>query len=223
MATMSTIMPKRAPVFSSLLIYSRPPPRLRSQHFIVSNVSHAQSRTLFSNLPGALLGSPTLRRLTQTKLLQHDSKTVFNTISDISSYPSFVPFAVSSTVTSKDAQGYPKSASLRVGYTKFGIEEDWDSNVLCDPASGVIEAQSSDVASDGLFEVLKTKWKVSSIIPQGSTEAAIKGPQTSVQLDIEVKFRNPLYDQMFSQIEGKVANAMIAAFEQRVIALEEKR
>jgi len=178
-----------------------------------------QSRTIF-DLPGAILGSPPLRRLTQTKLLQHDSKTVFNTISDISSYPSFVPFAVSSTVKSRDSQGYPKSASLKVGYSKFGIEEDWDSNVQCDPAKGTIEAESSDLASDGLFEVLKTKWEVSSIIPAGSQEASSKGSQTSVKLDIEVKFRNPLYDQMFSQVESKVASAMIAAFEQRVNELE---
>ena len=218
-------MPTRAPHVSSLLKYSRPPPRLCSQRFILSHVyvSHAQSRTIFSNIPGALFGSPPLRRLTQTKLLQHDSKTVFNTISDISSYPSFVPFAVSSIVTSKDLKGYPKSASLRVGYTKFGIEENWDSIVRCDPAKGIIEAKSSDAASDGLFEVLRTKWEVSSIIPEGSPEASAKGSQTSVKLDIEVQFRNPLYDQMFSQVEGKVASAMIAAFEQRVVELEEKR
>lgn len=216
---MSTIMANRALFCSSLLTYSRPPPRLRK--LIPSRTPNTQARTIF-DLPGAILGSPPLRRLTQTKLLQHDSKTIFNTISDISSYPSFVPFAVSSTVKSKDSQGYPKSASLKVGYSKFGIEEDWDSNVHCDPEKGTIEAKSSDLASDGLFEVLKTKWEVSSIIPEGSPEASSKGPQTSVKLDIEVRFRNPLYDQMFSQVEGKVASAMIAAFEQRVKELDKR-
>jgi len=217
---MSTIMAFRAVPCSSFLTYSRPPPRL--QKLVPSHTSYAQSRTIF-DLPGAILGSPPLRRLTQTKLLQHDSKTVFNTISDISSYSNFVPFAVSSTVKSKDAQGYPQSASLKVGYSKFGIEEDWDSTVHCDPAKGTIEAKSSDLASDGLFEVLKTRWAVSSIIPEGSPEASSKSPQTSVRLDIEVKFRNSLYDQMFSQVEGKVANAMIAAFEQRVDELNKKQ
>ena len=219
---MSTPMPARAVGRSSFLIHSRPPPRLRSQKLNASYISDPQSRTIFANLPGALLGSPPLRRLTQTKLLQHDSKTIFDTISDISSYSSFVPFAVSSTVTSKDSQGYPKAARLKVGYEKFGLEEDWDSKVYCDPVKGTIEAKSSETASDGLFEVLKTKWEVSSIIPGGSPEASSKGSQTSVKLDIEVKFRNPLYDQMFSQVEGKVASAMIAAFEQRVDALDKK-
>ena len=217
-----SIMPTthtRALFCSSLLTYSRPPPRL--QTVVPYHTSHTQVRTIF-DLPGAILGNPPLRRLTQTKLLQHDSKTIFNTISDISSYPSFVPFAVSSTVKSKDSQGYPKSASLKVGYSKFGIEEDWDSNVHCYPAKGTIEAKSSDLASNGLFEMLKTKWEVSSIIPVGSPEAASKGSQTSVKLDIEVKFRNAVYDQMFSQVEGKVASAMIAAFEQRVNELDKK-
>lgn len=206
-------MSTRALSCSSLLTYSRPPPRL--QKLTPCYTSYAHARTIF-DLPGSILGSPPLRRLTQTKLLQHDSKTIFNTISDIESYPRFVPFAVSSTVKSKDSQGYPESASLKVGYSKFGIEEDWDSNVHCDPAKGTIEAKSSDLASNGLFDVLKTKWEISAIIPEGSPEAASKGPQTSVKLDIEVKFRNALYDQMFSQVEGKVASAMIAAFEHRV-------
>lgn len=216
-------MPAQALGRSSLLIHSRPPPRLCSQKLSTSYVSLTQSRPIFANLPGALLGSPPLRRLTQTKLLQHDSKTIFDTISDISSYSSFVPFAVSSTVTSKDSQGYPKAARLKVGYEKFGLEEDWDSKVRCDPARGTIEAKSSETASDGLFEVLKTKWKVSAIIPEGSANASCQSSQTSVKLDIEVKFRNPLYDQMFSQVEGKVASAMIAAFEQRLEALDKKQ
>lgn len=214
-----SISTTRALWCSSILTYSRPPPRL--QKLAPCYTSRKQVRTIF-DLPGTILGSPPLRRLTQTKLLQHDSKTIFNTISDISSYPSFIPFAVSSNVKSKDSQGYPKSASLKVGYSKFGIEEDWDSNVHCDPDKGTIEAKSSDTASNGLFEVLKTKWEVSKIIPEGSPEAASKGSQTSVKLDIEVKFRNALYDQMFSQVEGKVASAMIAAFEQRVSELDKK-
>lgn len=75
-----------------------------------------------------------------------------------------------------------------------------------------MEAQSSEANSQGLFEVLQTRWLIRPA--QGSDTC------TSVKLDLDVKFRNPVYDQMFAQVEGKVVNVMISAFEKRVQELE---
>jgi ribosome-associated toxin RatA of RatAB toxin-antitoxin module len=44
-----------------------------------------------------------------------------------------------------------------------------------------------------------------------------------VKLDVNVKFRNPVYDQMFAQVEEKVASTMISAFEKRVEDLNRRR
>lgn len=132
-------------------------------------------------------------------------------MSDVSGYPAFLPFTVSSNVTSRDQNGLPTRASLKIGYDKFGLEEVWDSDVKCDPDKGTVEAQSSKRDSQGLFEVLQTRWHI-----QPSQNAG----QTSVKLDLDVKFRNPVYDQMFAQVEGKVAGVMISAFEERVKELE---
>ena len=85
----------------------------------------------------------------------------------------------------------------------------------CVPEHGIIEARSSDAASQGLFEVLSTKWKINSL-PETDP------PGSSVKLDVDVKFRNPVYDQMFAQVEHKVANMMISAFEKRVRELDGK-
>lgn len=103
-----------------------------------------------------------------------------------------------------------------MGYAKFGLEEDWDSVVKCDPEQGLVEARSSDESSNGLFEVLNTKWHIAA--SQSSEEN-----QTAVRLDVHVRFRNPVYDQMFAQVEGKVASTMVSAFEKRVDDLHRKK
>lgn len=105
---------------------------------------------------------------------------------------------------------------MRVGYDKFKLEEDWDSIVKCDASNGTIEAKSSEANSQGLFEVLRTKWQIEPFEDGGDNK------KTRVKLDVDVKFRNPIYDQMFAQIEGKVVSTMIAAFEKRVQELEKK-
>ncbi|KPI45712.1 uncharacterized protein AB675_764 [Cyphellophora attinorum] len=115
----------------------------------------------------------------------------------------------------RDGAGLPKRARLRVGYDKLGLEENWDSIVACDPAQGLVEAKSSENASQGLFDVLQTRWKIVPLEPGSDAP-------TTVKLDVNVKFRNPVYDQMFAQVEQKVAGAMISAFEKRVKQLDEK-
>ncbi len=133
-------------------------------------------------------------------------------MSDVAGYPSFLPFTVASDVTSRDNRCYPARASLKIGYEKFGLEEIWDSKVKCDPEKGIIEAQSSEANSQGLFEVLQTRWHIQ---PAQEMHSG-----TSVKLDLGVRFRNPVYDRMFAQVEGKVVNVMISAFEKRVQELE---
>jgi coenzyme Q-binding protein COQ10 len=177
--------------------------------------THQQRRTFIDSLLSSALGPCPLRQLTHTKTLPYSSKAIFKAVSDVAGYPSFLPFTISSKVTSRDSAGLPTRARLRVGYDKLGLEEDWDSIVNCDAEKGIIEARSSDNASQGLFEVLSTKWEIDA---QG--KPPLNG--TLVKLDVDVKFRNPVYDQMFAQVEQKVANIMISAFEKRVKELEGK-
>jgi coenzyme Q-binding protein COQ10 len=150
--------------------------------------------------------------VSHTKTLPYSSQAIFKAISDVSGYPAFLPFTISSHVTERDTAGFPTRARLRVGYDKLGLEENWDSIVSCNPSTGIVEARSSDNASQGLFQVLQTRWQI-----DGLKKAE---PQTSVKLDVTVKFKNPVYDQMFSQVEQKVAGAMISAFEKRVQELD---
>ncbi|KAI1613968.1 dehydrase and lipid transport-domain-containing protein [Exophiala viscosa] len=175
-----------------------------------------QTRTIFDSLLSQALGPCPERSLTHTKTLPYPPRVIFKAVSDVSGYPTFLPFTIASNVTSRDSEGYPTRARLKVGYAKFGLEEDWDSVVRCDPEKGIVEARSSEANSGGLFEVLSTKWQISPL--DGGKEN-----QASVKLDVTVKFRNPVYDQMFGQVEGKVASTMISAFEKRVEQLNRNK
>ncbi|KIX96112.1 uncharacterized protein Z520_08367 [Fonsecaea multimorphosa CBS 102226] len=175
-----------------------------------------QSRTLFDSLLSSTLGNCALRSMSHTKVLPYSAATVFKAVADVAGYPTFLPFTISSKVTSRDASGYPTRASLKVGYATLGIEEDWESIVRCDPARGIIEARSSEEHSNGLFETLSTKWLIAPS-KKGAKDS------TAVKLNVDVKFRNPLYDQMFAQVESKVASTMVSAFEKRVEELHQKQ
>ena len=153
--------------------------------------------------------------MSHTKVLPHPAATVFKAVSDVAGYPNFLPFTISSNVRSRDTKGYPTRASLKVGYAKLGIEEDWESIVQCDPTKGTIEAKSSEEHSNGLFETLATKWQIE---PSQTTDAS-----TAVKLEVNVKFRNPVYDQMFAQVEGRVASTMNSAIEKRVDDLDQRQ
>lgn len=185
--------------------------RLSTQKPSLLRQPQQQTRTFLNSILSSALGSCPLRNLTHTKQLPYSASSVFKAVADVSGYPAFLPFTISSKITKRDENGYPERASLKIGYDKFGIEEVWDSQVKCDPEKGTVEAQSNEGNSQGLFEVLQTRWHI-----QPSQDAN----QTSVKLDLDVKFRNPVYDQMFAQVEGKVVNVMITAFEKRVKELE---
>ena len=176
--------------------------------------SSVPTRTFIDSFLSSALGPCPLRSLTHTKTIPYSSKVVFKAVSDVSGYPGFLPFTISSNVTARDNDGYPTRAKLKVGYAKLGLEEDWDSLVNCNAREGIVEARSSENNSQGLFEVLTTKWKIDALSEGGSGKSSVK-------LDVDVKFKNPMYDQMFAQVEEKVANAMISAFEKRVQELEQ--
>ena len=77
-------------------------PLRASTHACIRISPTCQRRTFLDSLLSSALGSCPLRQLTHTKKLQGlSSKAVFKAISDVSGYPSFVPFTISSEVTSR--------------------------------------------------------------------------------------------------------------------------
>jgi coenzyme Q-binding protein COQ10 len=206
---------------STLLSISRPPPRLLHPVLTLKptpatlarvQVQVEPRRALFN--PSSIFSStlPTqLRHLTHSETSSRSASSIFRAIASVDQYPSFLPFTLSAAVLRRDACGWPARATLTVGYDPFNLQEDWASIVHCDESRGIIEAKSDEASSaESMFEVLQTRWQIT----------PTKGQDTHVQLDIDVKFRNIVYDQMFAQVEGKVARSVMGAFEKRARELD---
>jgi len=165
-------------------------------------------------LLSSTLGECQLRKLTHTKTLLHSPALVFKAVSDVSNYPQVFPLTVSSEVTVKDKAGYPTRARIKLGSESLGLDHTWDSIILCDPKKGIIDARSIEATKQapGMLDGLRTTWTVIPIA--GSPKASV------IKLDVEVKFRNPVFDQMFYQIQGTVADVMISSFESKLRELE---
>ena len=119
-----------------------------------------------------------------------------------------------------------------MGYNKLGVEEDWESIVNCDQDQGIVEARGADEsdgagkgAATGLFRVLRTRWDIKPASKSSGTHQS-NSSGSQANLSVHVQLRNPVYDQLFAQVEDRVARAIAAAFEKRVAELarlEEKK
>ncbi|KHJ36316.1 putative cyclase dehydrase family protein [Erysiphe necator] len=178
------------------------------------------------------------------RILPYESTRLYELISDIDSYSSFVPFCKHSKVTkqySPDNDGirWPAEADLTIGW--MTLEESFTSRIYCEPGS-VVEALSGEAEtslknnklllrspnihspekSASVFQFLRTKWTVTpfqkSVTTTTSQEVIqhnnIKD-QTQVNLDIEFKFTNPIYASMSESFTPKIVGIMIEAFQKR--------
>lgn len=88
-----------------------------------------------------------LQTLTAGRILPYPAAPLFNLIADISSYPHFIPYCTSSTITSRSSadpstsQTWPRTADLRIGFGPY--DELFRSAVYCLPYT-VLEAVAGD-------------------------------------------------------------------------------
>ncbi|OJK02995.1 hypothetical protein ASPACDRAFT_1886021 [Aspergillus aculeatus ATCC 16872] len=200
-----------------------------------------QRRTFLSSfLPGSGSNgsdndsSSRTRRLTATRTLPYSPAPLFEVISDVQSYSSFLPFLNASTVTHRDpTTQYPTRAFLTVGYGP--LSETFTSKVDCDPQRLTVTAQSGarfgvakkdgqavssgggggfgfPGAEEGIFEYLSTKWELADV----TAEMGGGKSMTRVHLEIGFEFKNQWHATMMSAVEGQMAGVMIEAFEKRM-------
>lgn len=128
-----------------------------------NNVFQSQNRTLLRAAPSLTQASRQQRAffslpfasekqtLTASRTLQYPAKIIYDTISDVSSYSSFIPYCQSSVVTktskpADDGKCYPEEAKLVIGFNNEVSEEFW-SRVYCKPGQ-VVEAISGQTNSN---------------------------------------------------------------------------
>ncbi|WYZ38937.1 hypothetical protein EsH8_III_000851 [Colletotrichum jinshuiense] len=173
----------------------------------------------FFNLPN-LSSEPQVLRASRT--MPYPSAQLYDVVSDVDSYSSFVPYCAQSRVTqwtAPDDNGrkWPTQADLRVGWG--GFEETFTSRLRCVPGESVEAISGADVegASPGyggeggaVFKSLVTQWQLRPLT---------SGTGTEVDLVIRFQFANPLYSAVSAAVSEKVAGVMIQAFEKRVKAV----
>ncbi|KAF8449875.1 dehydrase and lipid transport-domain-containing protein [Kalaharituber pfeilii] len=161
-----------------------------------------------SALPSPFNDPP--QRISATRTFPYPYTSLYRLISDISSYSTFLPYCLSSTVISRHPTNQsPVLADLRVGFSLF--DETFRSKVTCNPPRSV-EADSS---GSELFEVLKTRWEIVPLEDEGVRQVPQADGRAKVSLDIEFKFTNPVYAALTKSVVPKVAEAMVDAFEKR--------
>ncbi|KAI0685032.1 dehydrase and lipid transport-domain-containing protein [Cytidiella melzeri] len=214
-----------------------------------------QSRTLFS-LPdlsslsplsgaGGSNSSQDPQTYHERKILPYKQSELYGIVTDVASYPKFLPFCTSGRVVSNSsfvaADGRPgtkMAAELAVGFMSF--TESYTSDVTCIPHTSVEAVASS---STTLFQSLSTAWRfhpASAHSPHPTQGAPLSGssqnptsqPQplasaaeatdagpTLVTLDLSFSFSNPIHASISAAFFGQVSRMMVSAFEERCLEL----
>ncbi|KAF2474739.1 uncharacterized protein BDR25DRAFT_391767 [Lindgomyces ingoldianus] len=191
--------------------------------------------------------------LTATRTLPYPLAPIYNIISDVPSYASFLPYCQSSAVTkwsdpdSTYNRKWPSEARLTVGWGS--ITESFTSRIFCVPGrivesvGGVTESAldrndiahhlsgsnsgaketTTTTASARNSEGLLTHLSSRWTINPVPKDAGSSTEKTEVRLSLEFAFANPLYSTLSAGVAPKVAEHMIKAFEERVTLLMKQR
>ncbi|KAF1920089.1 dehydrase and lipid transport-domain-containing protein [Ampelomyces quisqualis] len=198
-----------------------------------------QRRTFLPNPFAAATGaSSTPQILTAHRVLGYPSAPIYSIIADVPSYATFLPYCQRSDITHWSApdkiygRRWPSEGKLTSGFG--GITESFISRVYCVPGEYVESVggdtetslsrddiahhlEGSDTSSrgrrnggdNGLLRHLRSKWTIKDL----------GRDKTGVSLALEFAFTNPFYAALSGGVAPKVADVMIKAFEQRVVAL----
>ncbi|KAF5363635.1 hypothetical protein D9756_000660 [Leucocoprinus leucothites] len=211
---------------------------------------HARGRSLFS-LPDLFSVSPfggqlDTQKYHERKILPYSQKQLYDVVSDVASYPHFVPFCTESrilksmTPESGSSGKLSMDAELTVGFLSF--EESYVSKVTCVPSESVEASwfvpvleyydlfdttpQATASSATPLFKALTTIWRFQPASPQSSHPSAtplhLPGEQfgpTLVTLDLVYAFASPIHAGVSATFFGQVSRLMVKAFEERCLSL----
>lgn len=143
-----------------------------------------------------------------SKILHGSPEQLYNIVSQVDKYKSFVPFVEESFISETDNKtNSPIKAGLVVGWKD--IVERFECDLECIKNTKV---SAKSIQLD-LFDNLETEWKFKEF------------SKNKCQVDFKLlyKFKNPLYDKVSFMFAPQVTEIMIGAFEKRLkkLRLEE--
>jgi len=187
----------------------------------LSSITRSLTRTLFSlpNIPFSPFESK-IEIYNDQKVFPYKAKELYAIVSDVASYPRFIPFCIDSQI---DLSAHRKAmqgktvvdAELTVGFLNF--KESYASVVTSIPFKSVEATASS---STPLFKTLSTTWKFQSpptFKSEDGTDSSDPPGPTLVSFSLAYQFANPIHAGVSSLFFGKVSRLMIQAFEDRCL------
>ena len=125
---------------------------------------------------------------------------LFEMVSDVQSYPKFLPWCVGARIRSADDELIV--ADLMIGYKL--LRERFTSRVTLDRAKWKIETEFTD----GPFKFLRNQWEFKSC-PEGC----------QIVFLVEFEFRSTVLQKLVSVLFNEVVLRMVSAFEKRAYFL----
>ena len=136
----------------------------------------------------------------ETKYLPYTAKEMFDLVSDISSYPEFLPWCAAARIRKEVQKGKVKQieADLIISFKVF--REKFGSLVLLDHSKFVIETDYID----GPFRYMHSVW---------SFENCEEGCE--VKFDVDFEFKNAMLQSIIGLVFNDAMQRIVRAFERR--------
>ena len=136
----------------------------------------------------------------EQKVVPFTPDQLFEMVSDVQSYPKFLPWCVGARIRSADDELIV--ADLMIGYKL--LRERFTSRVTLDRAKWKIETEFTD----GPFKFLRNQWEFKSC-PEGC----------QIVFLVEFEFRSTVLQKLVSVLFNEVVLRMVSAFEKRAYFL----
>lgn len=216
------------------LAHLRVVPRCVSSRRSIFTLPDLSSLSPFSGSDGK--GPQEIQTYHERKIFPYKPSQLHSLVSDIESYPRFLPFCTGARILSRTPASVNETetfqAEMTVGFLTF--KESYVSDVKSRPNEYVEVVASS---STPLFKTLNTTWRFQPASPQSphpswgsslpdppsaASSAASPAAQrdagpTLVTLDLAFSFANPVHAAVSATFFGQVSKMMVKAFEKRCL------
>lgn len=149
-----------------------------------------------------------MKNLTESRTLPYTAKQLYDLAIDIESYPEFIPLCKRASVgeATQLPNGTNQFGSVLVfRYRKFGIYEEFESQITADPNNTTILS-----VSDGPpFTSFNAKWSFTDTSPE----------EALAEIEVSYEFRSKALALFIDRVAGAAIGRLITAWEDRAAEL----
>lgn len=141
-----------------------------------------------------------MKQISKSALLPYSASEMFALVTDIASYPEFLPWCGAARIITQE--GEQLTASIDIAYK--GVNKSFTTRNLMQ-RNKLLEMR----LVDGPFKHLQGYWCFQ----------ALDEVSSKVNLDLEFEFSNPLVGMLIGPVFEHIANTLVESFHQRAVEL----